>query len=64
MLSPGPIKPLSGIGNELTTNFAISCLGFHIGHLEHTGHYKVDGMQSSLHVAGGPLAWTKCGLHL
>jgi hypothetical protein len=50
--------------NKLRTSFAISCLGLHIGHLGHTGHYKVDGMQSRLHVADGPLAWTKCGLHL
>jgi hypothetical protein len=56
--------PVSGIGNELRTSFAISCLGLPIGHLGHTGHYKVDGMQSRLHVADGPLAWTKCGPHL
>jgi hypothetical protein len=31
---------------------------------ERTGHYKDDGMQSRVHVADGPLAWTKCGLHL
>jgi hypothetical protein len=49
---------------RIEDKFAILCLGLHVGHLGHTGHYKVDGMQSRLHVADGPLAWTKCGLHL
>jgi hypothetical protein len=55
----GPIKPISGIDNGLRTSISISCLGLHIGHQGRTPHYKVDGMQSSLHVAGGPLALTK-----